>query len=350
MNNFPEYDDVGSFPLPEYIDKKAFAQFYWTAYKALLNKADIFDNKGIYNYFINPMLQSFQHKQNAGVEIINYPQHMDIYTQFLQPIADYETAANLIDPAKAIIPEVSVIEKFAKEQYEKTNKLLKLKVCVTGPVELYVKKHDFTVYLDLAMNFAKSINAFLKNSYVSSKYLEVSVVSVDEPSFGYIDLVNVSDDDLAAIFEKALEGVKSSNQIHLHTLSRASVLLQAKNVQTLTCEYASDPTNKIPKKDLEQNDKFIRVGITRTNINRIIADALDAGASLESVQSIEGIERLIDSKERIKKNLLEAIKLYGDRLKFIGPDCGLGGWPAPKVAFEVLRRTSEVVNEVRLSK
>ncbi len=343
MNNFPEYDDVGSFPLPENIDKKAFAQFYWTAYKALLNKANIFDHKGIYNYFINPMLQSLQYKLNAGVEIINYPQHMDIYTQFLQPITDYETSASLIDPAKAIIPEVSVIEKFAKEQYEKTNKILKLKVCVTGPVELYVKKNSFTVYLDLAMNFAKSINAFLKNSYVNTKYLEIGVVSVDEPSFGYVDLVNVSDDDLAAIFEKTLEGIKSANQIHLHTLSRASVPLQAKNVQTLTCEYATDPTNKIPKKDLEQNDKFIRVGITRTNINRIIADALDEGASLESVQSIEGISHLIDPKERIKKNLLEAIRLYGDRLKYIGPDCGLGGWATQKSAQLLLERTVRAV-------
>jgi 5-methyltetrahydropteroyltriglutamate--homocysteine methyltransferase len=56
---------------------------------------------------------------------------------------------------------------------------------------------------------------------------------------------------------------------------------------------------------------------------------------------------LIDSKERIKKTLLEALKLYGDRLKYIGPDCSLQGWQIPEVAYELLERTCEVINEVK---
>jgi len=114
----------------------------------------------------------------------------------------------------------------------------------------------------------------------------------------------------------------------------------------LTCEYASDHSNIIPKKDLEQYDKFIRVGITRTNINSIMAEKLDAGTPYDELKTYEGIMSLIDSKEFIKKNLLFALKHYEDRVKFIGPDCGLKGWNPPQVAYELLRRTYKVIKEV----
>jgi len=52
------YDDVGSFPLPDYVDLDKFKQFYWTGYKGIVNNADIFENRGIYNFFIHPFLQS----------------------------------------------------------------------------------------------------------------------------------------------------------------------------------------------------------------------------------------------------------------------------------------------------
>ena len=320
LQQFPLYDDVGSFPLPPYIDLESFKRFYWTAYNGIINKTDIFEHRGIHNYFTHPILQSFQLKLNAGVEIVNYPQHMDMYAQFLNPISDHETEPNLINAKKAIIPEMFAIEKFAKERYERLEKPLKVKICVTGPIELYIRKIDFTIYLDMAYNFAKSVNAFIKNSLYDTKYLKTSIVSIDEPSFGYVDVVNVNDDDLINIFDKCL-----------------------------TCEYASDNSNVIPKKDLVQHDKFIRVGITRTNINSLMAEALDAGVSQDEVKSFEGTMNLIDPKERIEKNLMDALKRYDDRLQFVGPDCGLAGWDPPQVAYEVLHRTYEVIEKVKKS-
>ena len=38
MIEFPEFDDVGSFPLPVNIDAEVFDRFYWTTYKAIANK------------------------------------------------------------------------------------------------------------------------------------------------------------------------------------------------------------------------------------------------------------------------------------------------------------------------
>jgi len=68
---------------------------------------------------------------------------------------------------------------------------------------------------------------------------------------------------------------------------------------------------------------------------------------MDELKSLTGKLGLIDSKEQIKKNLLKAVELYGDRLKYIGPDCGLGGWQIPQIAFELLHRTSEVIEEFK---
>jgi len=350
MNEFPLFDDVGSFPLPNNIDKQIFDQFYWLAYKAYVNNEDIFQNKGIQIHFIQPLLDSLTYKLSAGVEIINYPQHMDMYKQFLKPISDYEKEPDLINPDKAYVPEMFIIENFAKDFHEKTGKQLKLKLCVTGPIELYVRKHQFTIYYDLALNLAKSVNSFLRNSIINSKYLQTAVVSIDEPSLGYMDIMNTNNADLIKIFDASLEGIKSkvnTIQIHIHTLNRADIPLNSKYIDVVTCEYAADNTNKISKKALDSYDKFIRVGITRTNIDNIIAEILDRGESWEHLQTFDGMTRLIDSENTIQKNLLTAIEMYGERLKFIGPDCGLGGWLSPQIAYELLHRTQKVIHKVR---
>jgi len=350
MVEFPQFDDIGSFPLPDYIDFDKFTQFYWAGYKGIINNADIFENRGIYNFFIHPFLQSFQLKLNAGVEVITYPQHMDMYTQFLKPIKDYEIEPSLIDPKKAIIPELFILENFAKDYYERTGNALKIKVCITGPIELYIKKHGFTIYPDLAFNFAKSLNSILKKSIKNTKYLQSSIISIDEPSFGYVDMFNIDDDALIKAFDKTVEGIEAIIQIHLHTLKKYSIPIQAESIDVLTCEYASDHSNVIPKGDLEKHDKFIRVGITRTNVNSLMAEKLDTGTTLDELKTFEGTMSLIDSKEFIKKNLLVALEHYGDRVKFIGPDCGLKGWNPPQVAYELLRRTYEVIKDVKNTK
>lgn len=307
-------------------------------------------HRGINSYFVQPLLQPFKCKLKAGVEIINYPQHMDMMNQFLKPINDYEIEPGLIKDEKAIIPEMVVIDNFAKEHYEKTGTPLEIKICVTGPIECYIKDHGFTVYKDIAINYSKSINSFIENSIINTKYMKTPLISIDEPSFGYVDLFNAGDEDIIEIFDKSISGLNTTNQIHLHSLNRAKIALQTNSIDVLTCEYAADRTNKIPKKELEEYDKFIRVGISRTNINRIMSDALDSGTiSTDDIKSVENSLQLVDSKERIHKRLLEALKLYGDRLKYVGPDCGFTGWSLPMAAYELLHRTYEVIQEVKKS-
>jgi 5-methyltetrahydropteroyltriglutamate--homocysteine methyltransferase len=350
MSDFPEFDDVGSFPLPENIDKEKFNKFYWIAYKGFLSKTDIFSNKGIQIYFINPLIEAFKFKFNSGVQIISYPQLIDMNQQFLKPISDYEIEPDLIDPEKAVVSEMFILENFAKQFYEESGECLRIKFCITGPIELYIKKHKFTIYQDIISNLAESIKSFLKNSIISKKYFKTSIISIDEPSFGYIDLVNVDDVDLIKIFDMCLDGVNKkeiTTQIHIHSLKRADIPLKTEKIDVITCEYAANRTNKISKRLLDQYDKFIRVGITRTNIDNIIAEAIDTGISWDFLKTYDGMISLIDSKERIKKNLYDALDMYQEKLRFIGPDCGLGGWRIPQVAYELLARTYNVINEVK---
>lgn len=350
MIKFPILDDVGSFPLPENINRDKFNIFYWTAYSALLNNMDVFSHRGINNNVIEPIKSSFEMKLDAGVEVINYPQHMNMYDQFLKPIKDYEKKPGLIEKEKAIIPEINYLEDFAKKHYEISKKPLNIKICITGPIELYIKRHSFTVYEDMALNYAKSINQFIKNSLRNNKYMKTSTVAIDEPSFGYVDLVHIGDDSLIRIFDRCLDNIDCINQIHLHTLNRSKIPLQTENIDVLTCEYASDHSNVLSKEILDKYDKYIRVGISRTDINSIMSEKLDAGKSHDDLKTYEGLLTLIDSKATIKKNLITALNHYQGRLKFIGPDCGLSGWNPPQLAFELLKRTANAINEVRKEK
>ncbi|TXT57219.1 MAG: hypothetical protein BAJALOKI2v1_510007 [Promethearchaeota archaeon] len=346
-NKFPKFDDVGSFPLPEKITKEGFRKHYWLAYRSLVNEIDIFENRGIQTYLIVPIIENFRTKLDAGVEVINYPQHIDMYKQFLKPIEIYETEPDLIQKDKAIIPEIHIIKSYAKEYYEKTGNRINLKVCVTGPIELYIKKHNFTIYYDLAMNLASSINHFIKNSLIDEKFLKTATIAIDEPSFGYTDLYNVGDEEIVQIFDKSLEDIDCDTQIHIHTLSRADIIYKTKNIDILTCEFASDPSNKVPREELVKHDKYIRVGITRTNIDGIIGEKLDEGHKWEEYKSKKGIKTLIDSQDQIQGNLKTALNHYKERLKYIGPDCGLASWKSPDVASELLRRTSKVINSIK---
>jgi 5-methyltetrahydropteroyltriglutamate--homocysteine methyltransferase len=354
MSEFPDFDDVGSFPLPKGVKKEEYSKYYWMAYKKWLdtNKDSdaLFNHKEINDFFIEPLIRSFKLKLDAGVEVINYPQHIDMYNQFLKPLEDFETEPALIEQDKAYILENVILKEFAKDVYEETHDALNVKLCITGPIELYIKRRDFTIYSDLALNYAKTVNRFLKNSIFNTKYIKTSTISIDEPSFGFVDLVNVDNDELITIFDKSLENIDCINQIHLHTLALSRVPLQTENIDILTCEYASDNSNVIAKKELDKNDKYIRVGITRTNYDNIMAETLDEGTSHDHLKTLEGKKELIDSKEMIEHNLMTAIDHYGDRLKFIGPDCGLSSWQPPELAFHLLKRTSEVIKKVKTDK
>jgi 5-methyltetrahydropteroyltriglutamate--homocysteine methyltransferase len=88
---------------------------------------------------------------------------------------------------------------------------------------------------------------------------------------------------------------------------------------------------------LERADKQIRVGISRTDINSIIAELYQKGVTKPQT------EQLVENDEDIRKRFGKAKEKFGERMTFTGPDCGLGGWPTQESAQLLLKRTVNAV-------
>lgn len=278
-------------------------------------------------------------KVGSGLDIINYPQHYEMHKQFLEPIGEYKTEPFLIDEKHAVIPELSVVEKEAKRLFEEKNEKLKLKVCVTGPIELYLKT-DFGSYIyeDILNNLAKSVNHFVKNSIMDSRYAETTVIAIDEPSLGFADWGNVDENVLITALDNSVKGVSTDIQIHLHTLKAIAIPMQTEGINIISGEFAASPENMdiVSKKELDACDKFLRAGITRTDIDLILGEYIEKGIEPRPEQLVED-EGIIEARyDKIKD-------IFGDRIAYAGPDCGLGSWQSQEVAQLLLKRTVSAV-------
>ena len=60
------------------------------------------------------------------------------------------------------------------------------------------------------------------------------------------------------------------------------------------------------------------------------------------------LEEIITGMETpniIEKRLENSYKIFDDRIKYAGPDCGLGAWPTQGLAFSLLKNTSIGIKE-----
>ena len=172
-DGFPLIDDIGSFPLPEYAIPSRFKKYYWDVYKAIvggLKRNMIMEHRGLRINVIQPIIDSFKRKIESGLDIASYPRHWDMHTPFLTPIEGYPSEPYLIEPSKARVIEVDIIREYARDYYKSTGTKLRARVCITGALELFLKSKGSFVYKDIAINFAKSINNFVKNSLYHDEF------------------------------------------------------------------------------------------------------------------------------------------------------------------------------------
>ena len=244
----------------------------------------------------------------------------------------------LVEEKQAFLPEVWLINEEAKALSEEYGKKIPFRVSIFGPLEHYLSEVGTTPYSDVLENFAETIRRFAKNSVLNSKYIKTEVVSIDEPSFGFLNL-NAESDVISDVLEKAFDFQGAVRQIHLHSTARLPDLLEVKNIDVLSFEYAASPKNieNVSRKMLEDADKQIRVGVSRTDIGSIMAELNDKGVPKPTA------EQLVDSKEVIKKRYRSAKQKYGDHMTFTGPDCGLGGWPSQEAAQLLLKTTVNAI-------
>jgi len=98
-------------------------------------------------------------------------------------------------------------------------------------------------------------------------------------------------------------------------------------------------SERLKEKVLEKYDKFLRAGITRTDIDSILAEWLERGISPSPEQLVEEENVIRARYEKLKKN-------FSERISFVGPDCGLGSWPSQEIAHLLLKRTVAAVKRL----
>ncbi|MCS3923937.1 methionine synthase [Methanosalsum natronophilum] len=329
------YDDVGSFPIPKDTEKE------WVDYA--LNEDQKNEN------LIVLLNNIFQQKIESGVHVPTYPQLRDMNEQFLSIIRNpenYEEPFN-VKEEEAIIPEIDIIGKTCSEYKKTTGEELGIRVCITGPVELYLHEFGSTAYEDVLKQLAKSTNSFIKNSFKKAKDFKISTISIDEPSIGINPQIMFEDEHIIESLSIAGDYARKNDadvEIHLHSPLHYELACQSESINIIGVESAANPSylELIDKSILESWDSYLRVGIARTDISNL-------GAYLNEMHNINvwknpillnEIVTDIETPKIISKRLKRAKLLFGDRVKYAGPDCGLGSWPSQEMARNLLYNVS----------
>ncbi|RLI76459.1 5-methyltetrahydropteroyltriglutamate--homocysteine methyltransferase [Archaeoglobales archaeon] len=315
------FDDIGSFPLPEGITRD------W-----------IFKNLDTREY--EEMVQrAFLMKVNSGVECPNYPQFQDMIEQFMTIIKnpEYQDEAYLVSKKHAIIKELEAVEKIECNS---------VRVCVTGPFELYYKELGGVIYDDILSNLATSISRFVENAV---RYNNVKCVSIDEPSLGLSPELQPTQEQIKLAFEKFKFDVDI--QIHLHSPLFYTNLLEINEIDVIGIETAKDrrAMDLVDLNDLEIHDKKIRIGVARSDIDGIVAEfnaKYNVNAWKDKKLIAKAIEEMEDVKT-IKNRIIEAYNKFADRIAYIGPDCGLFSFPSQETATILLKNTRKAIDEFR---
>lgn len=335
-------DDVGSFPLPIDVDRDIFNQAYRATRDAFAKGASIRKDAFLWENFGKVILDTFRLKLQTGLDITSYPQQYDGIKQISDVIHKaMQTGSFLVEEKDAFLPEVELIREEAKNLSDEFGGKIRLRISLFGPLELYLKEIGTVPYEEILESYAETIRRFAKNSILNTDYVKTEVISIDEPSYGFLN-VNAEKEKLIKVLDTAFDFHSVTKQIHLHSTSRLPDLLDVENIDVVSFEYAASPKNieNISNKMLDAADKQVRIGVSRTDIDTIFAELHERGIAKPLVAQI------VEDQDKIKKRFAAAKEKYGERLTFTGPDCGLGSWPSQEAAKLLLKRTVEAVKSV----
>jgi len=337
------FDDIGSYPLPDGISK----EWVQNAFKTRAEDEKLFT-------VIN---DAFQQKIDAGVDVPTYPQYQDVF-MFLKVIRDPDCCDNPFEVKLecARIDELEAIEKVAKAYKEQFGETLKVRICVTGPTELYLREFGGTQYADIYSLFAKSVNKFVRNSMKSAKNFKITTVSIDEPSIGLNpELAFDENDIISALTDASKSGSKlgADVEIHLHSPLYYNFACETPTINVIGVESASKPSylELIDKEVLESTDSFLRLGIVRTDIFTL-AGVLNEKHCMNVWKDQQYLSEIVTELETpaiITKRLKLAYGCFGNLIKYAGPDCGLGSWPNQRIAFALLCNVAQGIRDFRES-
>jgi 5-methyltetrahydropteroyltriglutamate--homocysteine methyltransferase len=301
------FDDIGSYPLPK-----------GTRLDRLSN--------GQYLDLVGDVLAQ---KISAGVEVPTYPQFRDMIRMFMGPIEnpDLTESPYLIKKENA---EIIELQAFSPGQ--------EVRICVTGPLELYISAFGSTNYSDILYTLAESVARFLERAKEQGK---ISVASLDEPSLGMSSNIVFGEDEILKALEIASAPCKGMDcEVHLHSPLYAEPCARVPGINIVGVESAANPDylKLVDKKMLEDTDTYLRAGIARTDILAMSAKRNEQlGVNLwNDLLMLEREIFCMESPQIMEKRLEKAYGIFGERLKAVGPDCGLGSWPSQRMAHKLL--------------
>jgi 5-methyltetrahydropteroyltriglutamate--homocysteine methyltransferase len=312
------FDDIGSYPLPQGVRLQQLSR---EGYLSLVKDA-------------------FFQKISAGVEAPTYPQFRDMIRMFMEVIED---------PERSETPFLVKREHAEIEELRAAGPGERVRVCVTGPVELYLSVFGATAYEDILGNLAESVARFLERAISSNR---VCMASLDEPSLGISSSVVFSDEALIKALETASLPCRGLDcEVHLHSPLYAPLCCQVRDITIVGMESAANPDylRMVDRSLLEQTDKFLRAGIARTDILSMAArlnEQLGTNLWLEPTRLEKEILQL-ESCQVMEKRLKKAYAIFEDRLRAVGPDCGLGSWPSQEMAWRLLDSCSTALQAFR---
>ncbi len=320
-------------------------------------------------YFEDRVLKGYIDKVQAGIDIPVYPQFRDMNQMFFDMLAGFEkksdgylvSGAIRVRPDKAEIPEVAVLRNNAKLISEITGKPMRLKVCVTGPYTLASLLADRQP--DTFTSLAGPISKIVDANIFKTKYGQVEIISVEEPSFGLLDDPNLDfggagRDSLLRAWENVFSSAKRRDvrtAYHLH--STADGLFWEVKAADIVESHVDDILYRSPKTKalLERSGKVLKASIAVTSFDTLIRCRVaetEKGSEAEVNERVglawssigKGLlspHEFLETVDIMRMRLREVIKAVGaERVAYAGPECGLRSFPSYDSALELLRRTS----------
>ena len=312
------FDDIGSFPLPKGVSLKSLSR----------------------DQYLELVRDVLAQKSRAGVQVPTYPQFRDMIHMFMDDIEN---------PALTESPYLLKKEHARIMELEALPAGQQVRVCVTGPVELYISVFGATHYPDILNNLARSVARFLEVALEGGK---MSVASLDEPSLGLNSNIIFSEDEILQALENASAPCLGRDcEVHLHSSLYAEACARVPGINIVGIESAAHPDylQLIDKKVLEETDSYLRAGIARTDILSLSA-RLNEKLCINLWDDMDRLGREIlelESPQVMRKRLDRAYAQFGDRLRATGPDCGLGSWPSQDLADRLLANCAAAVKSFR---
>lgn len=296
---------------------------------------------------VHLVVNTFEEKRRTGLALPSYPQHcdmMDPYIQLLENPDAWDEQPYVLKRALTAKPVLEALN----DHYADHDDTPRIKVPLTGPVELAIAQAGPTPHRDVLLAIAETVKRFAESALTLDN-LDVAAISIDEPSLGTNPNISIPREDLVDTLHHA-SNVDTDTQIHLHSPLYYVEAIEA-GINAVGIETASDPTraDSVDPETLESHDAHLRAGISRTDSDAMAAEHRDR-TGFDPWSEENGFLRVVqqdESPERIANRLKHLHQQFDDRLRYVGPDCGLGGFPTRESAKALLENTVKGVETFR---